>query len=106
MIEEVLEKVRSAEKSSLEKKIKAENKADEIRLSAEKRAEEILSGAKKNAKAERVNSLAVAEMRAEEEYNEVVSKAKSEGEKLKLDLDKKVEQLAVKIAQEIIGGGK
>ena len=106
MIEEILEKVRAAEKSSSERKIKAEKNADGIRLSAEKRAEEIISGAKKNAKAERVNAMAVAEMRAEEEYNEVVSRAKSEGEKLKLDLDKKVEELAVKIAEEIIGGGK
>ena len=106
MIEEVLEKVREAEKRSGERKIKAENKADEIRLSAEKRAEEIVSGAKKNAKAERVNALAIAEMRAEEEYNKIVSEAKSQGEKLKFDLDKKVEELAVKMAEDIIGGGK
>ncbi|MBO4323532.1 MAG: hypothetical protein J5836_02605 [Clostridia bacterium] len=106
MIEEVLEKVRKAEKDSSERKIQAEERADEIRLSAEKRAAEIISGAKKNAKAERINSLAIAEMRAEEEYDAVVKEAKSRGEKLKLDLDAKVEELAVKIAKDVTGGGR
>ena len=53
-----------------------------------------------------MNALAIAEMRAEEEYNKIVSEAKSQGEKLKFDLDKKVEELAVKMAEDIIGGGK
>lgn len=105
MIEEVLEKVREAEKRAGEEKARAAAKADEIRSGADIRAAEITSSAKKNAKAERSNMMVAALMRAEEEYAKTTENAARAGEKLKLDLDKKAEALAEKIAGEIMSGG-
>lgn len=105
MIEEVLEKVREAEERVKKEKDAALSRADEIRFGAESRAAEITASAKKNAKAVRSNLMVSASMRAEEEYKKTTDNALAAGEAMKLDLDKKAEMLAEKIAREIISGG-
>lgn len=105
MIEEMLVKIREAEKETDKRKADAIEKADGIRFSADKRASEIIEGAKKNAKAERSNIITGAEMKSEEEYDNALADAKRRGEELKLSLDKKVEELAIGIAEELKNGG-
>ena len=103
MIAEVLKDVKNAESRAEEIIAAAENTAAEIRLAADRSYAEIIENAKLKAKKDAAEIIEEAERVAQEAFDEAAKSCKGECEKMKVDLDGKINEFADEVFGRIKG---